>query len=133
MAWLYGVFWLCACALVATLARRSETSAAGLAAAWLIVVLVIPGLLDVGVQTASPVPSRLNFVTAMRAASIEASKASAELLAQYYHEHPELAAKGQQAGFLPAFYASERDVERQLEPLAADFETRLADQQAVKR
>ncbi len=131
VAWLYGVFWLAVCALVATLARRSQTCAAVLAATWLAVVLVIPGLLDAGVQVASPVPSRLDFVTTMRAASSEASKESAELLAQYYQEHPELAANGQQGGFMPAFYASERDVERRLEPLMADFDRRLAHQQML--
>ena len=131
VAWLYGVFWLCVCVLVAAFARRPETCAAVLAALWLIVVLVIPGLLDASVRAVSPVPSRLEFVTAMRAASSDASKASAELLAQYYHEHPELAANGQQGGFLPAYYASERDIERRLEPLTVDFERRLARQQEL--
>ena len=131
VAWLYGVFWLAACGLVASFAFRSETSAALLAATWLAIVLVIPGLLNVSVQTASPVPSRLDFVTTMRAASTETSRESAELLAQYYHEHPELAAKGQQGGFMPAYYASQREVERRLEPLLADFEERLAQQQEL--
>lgn len=131
VAWLYGGFWLAACALVASFARRSETSAAILAAVWLAIVLVIPGLLNVSVQTASPVPSRLDFVTTMRAASSEASRESAELLAQYYHEHPELSTNGLQAGFLPAYYASEREVEHRLAPLLADFEERLARQQEL--
>lgn len=131
VAWLYGVFWLAVCALVAAFARRPETCAAISAAIWLVLVVVLPGLLDIGVRTASPVPSRLAYVTAMRAATSEASKASAELLAQYYHEHPELATNGQQGGFMPAFYASERTVEARLEPLAADFEQRLTYQQAL--
>ncbi|MEM7584941.1 MAG: DUF3526 domain-containing protein [Acidobacteriota bacterium] len=130
VAWLYGALWLAVCALVAAFARRSETCAATLAAIWLIAVLVIPGLLEAAVGTLRPVPSRLEYVTAMRAASSEASQASSELLAQYYHEHPELAANGEQGGFLPAYYASERDVERRLEPLLADFEQRLVSQQA---
>ncbi|MCG8462580.1 MAG: ABC transporter permease subunit, partial [Holophagales bacterium] len=131
VAWLYGVFWLAVAALVASFSRSSETAAATLAAAWLTVVLVIPGLLEVGVQTASPVPSRLAFVSEMRAASSEAAKESAELLALYYHEHPELAANGQQDGFMPAFYASERQVERRLEPLLESFEASLASQQRL--
>ena len=131
IAWLYGVFWLAACGLVAAFTRRSETCAATLAAVWLVVVLVLPGLLDIGVRTSSPVPSRLAYVTAMRAASSEASQASAELLARYYHEHPELAGNGRQDGFLPGYYAAERDVERRLEPLIADFEHRLGRQQAL--
>ncbi len=131
VAWLYGVFWLAVCGLVAAYTRRPETAAAALAAIWLLVVLIIPGLLDVGVRTASPVPSRLEAVTAQRAASTEASRASAELLATYYHEHPELATNGQQGGFLPAYYASEREVERQIAPLLTDFDDRLTRQQAL--
>ncbi|MEO1369476.1 MAG: DUF3526 domain-containing protein, partial [Acidobacteriota bacterium] len=91
----------------------------------------VPALLNVAAQTVSPAPSRLEFVSAMRAASSDASKASAELLAEYYHEHPELAANGRQSGFIPSFYAAEREIERRLEPLMADFEARLAAQQRV--
>ena len=131
VAWLYWVFWFALAALVASFVRRSETCAAALAAAWLAIVVVVPGLLEVAVQATSPVPSRLAFVSAMREASSDAAKESAELLAQYYHEHPELAANGQQGGFMPAFYASQRDVERRLEPLLADFEQRLVDQQEL--
>lgn len=131
IAWLYGVFWFALAALVASFVRRSETCAAVLAAAWLAIVVVIPGLLEVAVQTTSPVPSRLAFISAMREASNTASKESAELLAKYYHEHPELATHGQQEGFLPTFYAAERDVEHRLEPLLSDFEQRLLDQQQL--
>ena len=131
VAWLYGAFWLAVCGLVATFTRRSETCAAVLAAVWLTFLLVVPGLLNVAVQVASPVPSRLDFVIAMREASTEASRASAKLLAEYYHEHPELASNGSQGGFLPAFYASEREVERRLEPLMDDYEQRLTRQQQL--
>lgn len=131
VAWLYGLFWLALAGWVASWCRRAETSATALAGLWLAVVLVIPGLLNVAVQSASPVPSRLEFVTTMRAASSDASKASAELLAQYYHEHPELSANGEQSGFMPSFYAAERDVERRLQPLMADFDQRLAEQQRL--
>ncbi|MEO1088275.1 MAG: DUF3526 domain-containing protein, partial [Acidobacteriota bacterium] len=131
ISWLYGLFWIGLAAWTATRLRRAETCAAALAVAWLAVVMVIPGLLNVAVQTASGAPSRLEFVSAMRAASSEASKASADLLAEYYHEHPELAANGKQSGFIPAFYAAERDVERRLAPLMADFDARLAEQQRM--
>ncbi|MEM6455366.1 MAG: DUF3526 domain-containing protein, partial [Acidobacteriota bacterium] len=131
IAWLYGLFWLALAAWVATLTRRAETCAAALAVLWLAIVLVIPGLLNVAAQAASPTPSRLEFVTAMRAATSEASRESAEILASYYHEHPELAANGQQGGFLPAFYAAEREIERRLAPLMQDYDRRLAGQQRL--
>ncbi|MEM7049215.1 MAG: DUF3526 domain-containing protein [Acidobacteriota bacterium] len=131
IAWLYSVFWLAVCALVAAVARRPETCATLLAALWLVVVLVMPGLLDVVARATHPVPSRLEYVTAMRQASSAASRESAELLSRYYHEHPELAANGEQGGFMPAYYAAERDVERRLAPLIDDFEQRLGQQQGL--
>lgn len=131
VAWLYGVFWLCLAAWVATRVRRSENAAAALATSWLALVCVLPGLLNVAVLAGSPTPSRLEFVTSMRAASSEASRASAELLSEFYHEHPELAANGRQGGFLPAFYASEREIERRLVPLMAEYDERLEAQQRL--
>ncbi|MEM9553521.1 MAG: DUF3526 domain-containing protein [Acidobacteriota bacterium] len=131
VAWLYASFWLALAAWVATLARRPETCAAVLASAWLAAVLVLPGLVDVVAQAASPTPSRLEFVSTVRAAKNEATKASAELLATYYHEHPELSANGTQGGFIPAFYASEREVERRITPLLTDYDRRLAEQQRL--
>lgn len=131
IAWLYAVFWLALAAWVATLGRRAETCATTLAVAWLAVVLVVPGLLNVAVRAASPTPSRLELVTTMRAASSDASKSSAELLAEYYHEHPELSTNGRQEGFIPAFYAAEREVERRLAPLLAEYDARLAGQQRL--
>lgn len=131
IAWLYGVFWLAMCALISAFARRPETCAAALASVWLAVVLVIPGLLNTGVQAAGSMPSRLEFVTEMRAATSDASRESAEILAEYYHEHPELATNGKQGGFIPAYYASQRQVEERTAPLLADFDQRLAKRQEL--
>jgi ABC-2 type transport system permease protein len=78
-----------------------------------------------------PVPSRLGYVTAMRAASSEAAKESEKLLARYYHNHPELAAQGEQSGFLPRYFAQQRQVEERVTPVLEGFETRLAGQQAL--
>lgn len=131
VAWLYGLFWLAAAGLTAAVARRPETCAVALVAVWLAVVLIIPGLLNVVVQTTQPMPSRLEMVNSTRAASSEASRQSAEVLAEYYHEHPELAANGRTEGFVPAFYAAERRVEKQVEPLLADFDQRLTRRQEL--
>jgi ABC-2 type transport system permease protein len=127
----YGLFWLGLAFAVAACGWRSEANAAVLAGAWILLVLVVPGLLNIAVQVASPVPPRLEYVTTLRHTSNETSKASAELLARYYHEHPELAAAGEQQGFLPRFYASQREVDRRLAPVMEELEDRLRAQQAL--
>ena len=67
----------------------------------------------------------------MRAATAEASKRSADLLANYYEDHPELAATEMQGGFLPAYFAQQRDVEKRVQPIVDDFESRLVQQQRL--
>ena len=132
-ATVYGLFWIAVVALVNTWGRSSETNAVVLACLWLALVIVLPGVLNVLVNTVAPTPSRLSYVAEMRAATAEASKRSADLLANYYEDHPELAATEMQGGFLPAYFAQQRDVEKRVQPIVDDFESRLVQQQRLVR
>jgi ABC-2 type transport system permease protein len=129
----YGLFWLALAVAAAAAGWRSETAAAALATAWLVLVLVVPGLIGVAVEATHPAPSRLEVVTAMRRAANEAARESAALLARYYHEHPELAPAADREGFLPRYYAAQREVARRVTPVVAAFERRLEEQQALVR
>lgn len=129
----YGLFWIGVVAFVNALGRSSESNAVILACVWLMLVVVVPGALNVLVSTATPTPSRLAYVTEMRRATAEASQSSGELLAAYYEDHPELAAEEMQGGFLPAYFAQQREVERRVEPIVDDFESRLGAQQRLVR
>lgn len=136
VAWLvcaliYAAFWLVLAVAVASWRVGSATHAMVLAALWLVFVLLLPSGLDAGIQLVQPTPSRLEQLSTMRQASNEAAKESADLLASYYHEHPELASEGQQDGFMPAFYASQREVERRLTPIIEEFDQSLESQQAM--
>ncbi len=130
-ALVYAGFWLALAVAVASWRVGSATHAMVLAVAWLLFVLVLPSGLDAGVQAVQPMPSRLEQLSAMRQASSEAAKESASLLAAYYHEHPELASGGQQGGFMPAYFASQREVERRLQPIVVGFDQSLEAQQGL--
>jgi ABC-2 type transport system permease protein len=127
----YALFWLVLAAATAAAGWRSETNATVLAVAWLLLVLVVPGLLTAAIQAALPAPPRLEFVSALRRADNEAAGQSAALLARYYHEHPELAAAGEQGGFVPRYYAAQREVDRRVMPVVEAFERRLEAQQEL--
>ena len=125
----YALFWFSLAVAVAARGRGSETNAATLVCLWLLLVLILPGLMNVTVRAFQPVPTRLEYLSAMRSASSEAAREGAKLLATYYHEHPELASAGEQSGFLPRYYAQQRKVEARLVPILEDLEGRLAQQQ----
>lgn len=129
----YGLLWIAVTAFVNVTGRRSETNAVILASAWLLLVVVVPGVLNVVVNSVAPTPSRLTYVSEMRSATAEASKRSADVLANYYEDHPELAAEEMQGGFLPAFFAQQRDIEDKLEPIVDEFESGLFRQQRLVR
>jgi len=63
----YGAFWFALAVLVNAMGRGSSTNALTLAGLWLVFVLLIPSLLNVGTKAAHPVPSRVEMIQAMRA------------------------------------------------------------------
>ena len=129
----YGLFWLAVAAFVNSSGRSSQTNAVILACLWLALVVIVPGVLNILVGTMKPTPSRLLYVTEMRSATAEASKRSGEVLAKYYEDHPELAAADMRGGFLPAYFAQQREIEARVRPIVDDFEWRLDAQQRLVR
>lgn len=127
----YALFWFGLSVAVGARGKRSETNAAILVCLWLGLVLILPGLLNVVVRSIQPVPTRLEYLSAMREASNEAAKDGAKILAAFYHEHPELASEEQQGGFVPRYFAQQRKVEALLMPILEDLENQLAGQQKL--
>jgi ABC-2 type transport system permease protein len=130
----YGAFWFALAVAVASLGRPSATTAALLASAWLVLVVLLPALFNLGVTTLYPVPSRVEMVQAMRIASDEATAAGATLLASYYEDHPELAVGGAEqamSDFNVVRVAVNDDVERRVRPIVERYETQIRRQQAT--
>lgn len=127
----YGLFWVALAVGVNTLARTAAGSATALGAAWVLLVLVIPTLLNVAVETLYPTPSRAELVAAGRKASGDAEKRGGELLNSFYRDHPELAPAGQQGDFVAQHLAVQSEVGRAVEPVRARFDQQLARQQSA--
>ena len=133
----YGLVWFALAVLVASFGRPSATNAIVLASTWLALVILLPSLLNLGAATAYPVPSRVEMIQAMRAASDDANQQGAALLARYYDDHPELAVDSTDRA-MNDFYAIRvavtADVESRVRPVLERFERQLeAQRQLVSR
>lgn len=127
----YGLFWVALAVAVNAVARSAAGAATALGAAWVLLVLVVPTLLNVTVETLYPTPSRPELVAAGRKASGEAEKRGGELLNTFYRDHPELAPPGQQADYAAQLITVQSEVGRAVEPVREKFDAQLARQQAA--
>jgi len=117
VVWLYAGFWLALTFAVNARARGSAANAMTLASAWVALVLLLPAVINVGIEQLLPLPSRMELVGELRAAENRAQARA--------HDHPELAADDPFT-WAQNFYRVQRDVERQTAPTLAAFEARLA-------
>ena len=127
----YGLFWVALAIAVNAVARSAASAATSLGAAWVLLVLVAPTLLNVTVETLYPTPSRPELVAAGRKASGEAEKRGGELLNSFYRDHPELAPPGQQADFAAQHLTVQSEVGRAVGPVRQKFDAQLARQQTA--
>jgi len=127
----YGLFWVALAVAVNAVARSAASAATSLGAAWVLLVLVAPTLLNVTVETLYPTPSRPELVAAGRKASGVAEKRGGELLNSFYRDHPELAPPGQQADFAAQHLTVQSEVVRAVEPVRQKFDAQLARQQTA--
>lgn len=133
----YGLFWFALAAAVNALGRSSAFNALLLVASWVLLVLVLPVLLNLAVQSAHPAPSRIELATRTRLVTIEGLNRYNQLLgADYrYVAQPEVLmpkdGKIEVASRLRAFYLIARDTDREIDGLLQQFDIQLAKQQAL--
>ena len=127
----YGLFWTALAALVNALTKSAAAAATSLGAAWVGLVLVVPTLLNLSVESLYPTPSRAELIALGRNTAGSAEKRVAELLDSFYVDHPELAPPGQRGDAYTARLAVQEEVARKLEPLQTKFAQQLAEQQAA--
>jgi len=83
----YGLFWTVLAAAVNGLGRDSAYNAMLLMAAWILVVLIAPALVNSWAEARYPSQSRAEMVLAVRAASIDADRERDAALARFQDEH----------------------------------------------
>lgn len=132
----YTIFWFSVALLVNVLGRHSAANALAILGVWIVVVVLAPVLLNVVAAARHPAPSRVEMLTAERAASAAAERRGAALLGRYYQDHPELAQAGGTTAVGAPDFAMTRlavlaDVRQAVEPLTRAHESQLAGQQEL--
>jgi len=127
----YGLFWAALAVAVNVVSRSAAGAATALGAAWVLIVLIAPTLLNVAVESLHPTPSRPELIAAGRQASGDAEKRGGELLNSFYRDHPELAPPGEQADLAAQHLTVQSEVGRALDPVRQKFDQQLARQQTA--
>jgi ABC-2 type transport system permease protein len=128
----YCAFWFALSAAVVVRNGGSATHAVALASCWLALTLLLPASINLAVKTLAPVPSRIELILAMRAATDAANTERSQLLGAFYDDHPELApAAGSPDDFATLQFVTNQKVERDLIPVLAHYDVQLARQQAL--
>jgi ABC-2 type transport system permease protein len=89
-ALLYGGFWFLALAWVVRRAADSGQAVGRLIALWVVVVLIAPALAIAAVQAAFPAPSRLVYLSDLRAVASRADEQQSAVIEAYQVIDPEL-------------------------------------------
>jgi ABC-2 type transport system permease protein len=128
----YGAFWFALAAAVNAGGRSSAANAVILAGLWLAFVLLIPAVLNVAVKAVHPVPSRVEMIQAIRAASDDIVRQRSQVMAKYFEDHPEFAG-GQDSldPFALRNVVINDELNRRVLPVLAEFDRQLAAQQAL--
>jgi len=133
----YALFWFALVVAVNAFGASSATNAMVLVIAWVLLVLVVPVLLNLGVTTASPAPSRTELATRTRVVTAEAMSKHADLMSTDY-QHVGRGAlllpkdgKIEIAGRALGNYRIQRDVDAAIQPDLDRFDRQSARQQAL--
>ncbi len=130
----YSLLWFGLAVAANALGKGSATNAMLLAGIWLVVVVITPAAVNLVVTTSYPIPSRVELVQALRTATEDANARSAEVLSQYYTDHPEYLPEGEQPDpndFTLRSYAVREDVERAMAPVLERYDGQLLRQQTL--
>lgn len=132
----YLGFWGALAAAVDAGGAGPARNAVVLACFWLALVLVLPALGNTWIESALPAPSRLELLQLRRQAAARAEREGATDLAEFYQDHPELAA-GEGGATIDEYFLRKllllEAVEEAVAPREEAFRQALLEQQAQVR
>lgn len=142
LAWLalitvYGLFWFGLAVVVNALGKSSAANILILIATWVALVLVVPVVLNLAVQTTHPIPSRAELATTTRIITIKGLNRYHDLLSadyRYTAQREILLPKNGKIEVQPrrrAQFLVQRDVDNEIQTVLDRFDTQLAAQQAL--
>jgi len=128
----YTALWFALAAAVVSRRGSSATHAVTLAALWLVLGMLLPAGINLAVKTLAPMPSRIELILALRAATDAAAAERSKLMGAFYEDHPELASAGSPTGdFVTLQLVTSQRVEHDLAPILTRYQNQLAHQQSL--
>lgn len=135
---LYASFWFALSFVVNLFGRSSEYNAITLLSLWMFLVLILPSTVSQIASELYPVPSRVMLVNELRKEQAAADKEQDKILDDYLRAHPEMVVSRESDestayGWWQRYFASKDLVEQRIEPLMADYDQKLLEQQMLVR
>lgn len=134
LALAYLGFWTALILAVVSVSGNAASVSLWLAGIWLLLLVIVPGLVNLGANQLHPLPSRAEFILAQRQATDEADQRRAELLGRFLHDHPELSGVDTEDPVIFRFaanIAADEYVESEVRPVQQRFDERLLAQQGL--
>ncbi len=132
----YTFFWFALAAFINSSGNSSAANAVIASAAWLVLVLILPSLLNVVISAVYPVPPRSETISAIRNVNLDMRRDGKRLLAEHFQDHPELMPKDGEKAFEDfglAFVHIQREQKKRVEEVEEKFAAQLAAQQNLVR
>jgi ABC-2 type transport system permease protein len=130
----YAAFWFALAWLVNARGDNSALNGLTLAGAWLVLVIILPATLNLVIKQLYPLPSRMEFISALRATTEEVERTGSERLKVYLQDHPELASgdpEENEENYIRTLIAINAETERVLTPTLQRFRDQSRSQQAI--
>jgi ABC-2 type transport system permease protein len=128
---LYALLWHWVAFFVNLLNRSSNFNAGVLFTGWMAGVLVLPALLNVIVTNVKPLPGKVILMDEVREMFTQNDQKNAEILDQFYTDHPEFVIKDSlklMPLFMYKYMIKEMTTSEQLQPIMDDYKARLEGQ-----
>jgi ABC-2 type transport system permease protein len=130
---LYVAFWVGLAALVNLTGGTSPRNAMVLAFSWIVLTVALPTAMQMTAALVYPVSSRGEWLALEREELSQVQAASAQVLAAYYEEHPELMPAGtiDEVDFQIRTFAIREEARKRVEPVKARYRAQRHDQQEL--
>ena len=120
----WALFWFSAAVFVNSVGRSSSGNALILVGLWLLLVIVVPGLVQVAVDTTHPPPSRVELLHEIREATQEAEQKLASV--QGRHDVDQTT-----SDFAKQVTAMQKELGKKIGPVVAEMRTKQTERQSV--
>lgn len=132
----YSAVWFALSMLINFTGFSSGINAAILSGVWLIVLILLPGMMNIIAKKQYPMPSRLELIAETREASDSARQNMNQMLSGFMEDHPELVPEGSTINpndFAVISLRSALVVEEAIQPLENEFLMKKVEQENIIR